>query len=156
MANTIAASRPLLSGGAVNAYPSILQIPPRNPDGFFTIDCMYTVGAGKFAPFWKSGVQYVVPSGKTFKTAAMLWVSSTSGTSFQLVSSTTIINHNDASITSGVYMGGAAGQTYGFAALASNTYYQMALIYSFSALHYPAVQISGAVNGHIQLLGREV
>jgi hypothetical protein len=94
-----------------------------------------------FYPFYKNGVAYQVTAGKTAYCFNLTNApGATPPTWFQLVSATASFAFNAASITSGVYQGGASAQ---FANISGSTSYIPAGVpgvYTFAASTYPGWQ----------------
>lgn len=88
-----------------------LNISEDNSQGYFTLYSFPgTNTSGNSSPFYKNGVAYQVPVGKTFKATKICINTGLASSQVQLVSSTAAIANNDATaLTGGIYQAGSAG-----------------------------------------------
>lgn len=137
---------------------SILVIPESSWSGgaggtptYKTIVCGTT--AGTATDFYQchdlgggTNNQYQVPNGKTFKVLRVCGESSSGGVAYQLAQSTATFTNAAASITGGIYDGGAAGVYLWLVNASSSTYSCFVPIgMMWQQNNYPAIQIgSGA------------
>ena len=130
-----------------------LTIPEANTQGYFSLSARANAGTGTYSPFYKNGVLYQVTNGTTCKVVRVVYVAGDAGLA-QLVHSLTTFAINAASITSGVFQGGAAAN-YVFSSPTASVPAPYSIEYDFPSQSYPGIQTSSGA-GIVHVICKEV
>ena|ERR1700676_2215945 len=146
----------IVSFGGVDTS-SNLTIPEANAQGYFSLNIgQGATSTNQYSPFYKNGVAYQVPAGKTCYVVGITACANSLGAGSQLVHSMSVITANAVTITSGVYQGGAAGLYVILSgAVTQDVPTHWAYPYSFPSLAYPGAQLS-ALNYALTLICKEI
>lgn len=142
--------------GGVNTSDN-LNIPNSNPDGYFSIYTGQSITGGNVGPLYKNGVAYQVTAGKTFVVNKICGAITASNARFQLISATASFANNatTASLTSPVYMGGAAGADV-LATQTSGQFYCFSVNYSLAASTFVGFNGDSSTGHNIVVTGKEI
>lgn len=142
--------------GAAQAVDPILVTDSTNSQGWFVLTVQQTNTAHHYRPWYKQGVKYQVPGGKTAKCVSFFGFTTAANSSYQLVYDTVAIadDQNNSSLTAGVFQSGA-DFSYIYT-MYSLVWTQYSITFDFPQNTYPALQASNADSSGKMLLCREI
>jgi len=142
--------------GGVSTTPSINISNGSELDYFAIYGSVSAPTAGGHFPFAKDGADYQVTTGKTFVASVICAASSASSQLFQMVNTTAAITPDSASVTGGVYMGGAINRFPLLTALTAINYQCFNTQYRASQNTFVGFQAAGTSAYRIFVIGKEI